>query len=334
MEQQLCNRSCGIKDYRITGSLKARYKMEMKENTFNCFKVNSRLNMKNMASFFNINWPMGKKDYIALKDKQLDTIFKYKTQHKVVYFFEFGCMTFINFDMDEIRIFMEYVESIIGKIDSDMFMKFYEGYAIKVGHNNCFRLYGDGENYTGYSKYIEAIIAVILAKSTALSWVESQVDILMDEAERIIDNLYKGWLRTNSRKFSRIIARILRFEYESIYNIEILDRTTGLDKKLKFRQVYDDMVGYYELMERFNIVKNKVDNLRRLTRSYANLSYEHHENRLYIFEIFLLVLFPLSYLFRYLVKYQQLIKIFPVFSSNRLNIFNRAGKDAEKKIDE
>lgn len=304
----------------------------MREIRFNSFKVNSKLNLRNIASFFNVDIIGSKKEYIVLGDKQIDVIFKYKTQYKVVYFFEFGCITFVNFDMDEIRIFLEYVESIVGKIDSELFMKFYEGYMIEVGNNHVFKLYEDDESYTSYNKYIEAIISVVLAKSTALSWVENEVDILMDEAEKIIDYLQKGWLHTNSRKFSKITARILRFEYESIYNIEILDRTTGIDKKLKFRQIYDDMAEYYELMERFNVVRNKVNNLRRLTRSYTNLSYERHENRLYVFEIFLLFLFPLSYLFRYLVKIQRLqgiFKIFPVLFSGRLNFSNKADREID-----
>ncbi len=309
----------------------------MREITFNCFKVKSKLSLKIIASFFNMDIIANKKEYIVLGDRQIDVVFKYKTQYKVVYFYEFGCITFVNFDMDEIRIFLEYVESIVGKIDSELFMKYYEGYTIEVGNNHMFKLYEDDESYTAYNKYIEAIISVVLAKSTALSWVENEADILMDEAERIIDYLHKGRLHTNSRKFSKITARILRFEYESIYNIEILDRTTGLDKKLKFRQVYDDMVEYYELMERFGIVRNKVNNLRRLTKSYTNLSYERHENRLYIFEIFLLFLFPLSYLFRYLVKYkrlQQLFKIFPVLFSGRLNFFNKIDRktDIDKEL--
>lgn len=286
----------------------------MREIKFNCFKVNSKLNLKNIASFFNVDMLTGKKEYIVLGDKEIDVIFKYKTQNRGVFFFEFGCITFINFDMDEVRIFLEYVESIAGKIDSELFMKFYEGYTIEVDNYYTFKLYEDGESYTSYSKYIEAIIAVVLAKSTALLWVENEVDILMDEAERIMDYLHKGRLHTNSRKFSKITARILRFEYESIYNIEILDRTTGLDKKLKYRRIYDDMVEYYELMERFDIVRNKVGNLRRIAKSYTNLSYERHENRLYVFEIFLMILFPLSYFFRYLVKYQWLQQLFSMFS--------------------
>lgn len=299
--------------------------MKMREITFNCFKIASRFNLKDIASFFNLDSNIAKREYIALRDKQIDMIFKYRTQYRVVYFFEFGCMTFINFDMDEIRIFLEYLESLTGEIDRDLFIRFYEGYKMKVDDKNRFKLYEDSNNYTGYNNYIEAIIAVIIAKSTALLWVENEVDTLMDEAERIIDYLHKGWLHTNSRKFSKITATILRFDYESIYNIEVLDRTTGLDKKLQFRQIYDDMVEYYEIMERFGIVRNKVDNLRRLTRTYTSLSYEHHESRLYIFEIFLLILFPLSYLIRYLVKYnwlQQILKIFTVLFLESLDIFS------------
>ncbi|HOJ10096.1 MAG TPA: RMD1 family protein [Clostridiales bacterium] len=292
----------------------------MREVGFDCFKIAPRINLKNIAAFFNLSWPAsGRVEFIVLEDSQIETILKYGTHSKVAYIFEFGCITLVNFETDEINIFMEYIESITNKMQSGMILKYYERYEAEIDNSGFFKLYDESESCIRYNRNVEVILSVIMAKSTALFRVESEVDELMDKAEKYVDYLQKGWLHTHTRKFSAITARILRFEYDSIYSIEILDRIIGFDKKVKLREIYDEIAEYYELGDRFNILRNKVDNLRKITRAYTKLSYERHENRLYLFEVFLLILFPLSYLFRYLIKYKRLETMLPKLFTSILN---------------
>ena len=270
----------------------------MKTVHFNCFKVASRISLSAVASVFQITPPQSWEKYLLLKGRHLDMVLKGKATSKEAYIFDFGCITFVNFNQDETRVFLEYMESITGGIDYGLFGRFHESHTIRIDSSGGFKLWKDSPHSIAFGSGVIPIISVVLAKSTALYRIETQTAALLDEAEKFIHYLQKGKLRANTRSYISTIARILRFEYDSINSIRIFDRSLNIDGSIRYRDMYDSLAEFYELHERFDILKSKVGDLRNIISAYSTLSYNHHQRRLFMFEVLLLALFPLSYLIR------------------------------------
>lgn len=263
---------------------------------FNCFKIAPRLPLATVASYFGLNTPLPWENHLVLKGSRLETILKYQNTSKQVYLFDFGCLTFVNFDAQEIRVFLDYLRSITGKVDNNLFASFHEGHTLYIGEKKLCKLWKDAEEAVAYDESILSIVAMILAKSVALSKIEKDVAELLDQAEGLLLSLQKGKLPPGARKFSKVIGSMLRFQYDTIYSVKIFDRPASIDCRVWSRDIYDSLAGYYELYDRFDIVNSKMDDLKTITSSYSMLTHNHNERRLLLFEIFLLALFPLFHI--------------------------------------
>jgi len=251
------------------------------------------LPLQKIASYLEMSFPISWKDYIVVKGKHLDTILKYRTSSKQVYLFEFGCVTFVNFESEEIRVFLEYLESLTVILNSEYFAKYYETHTIKVYNSGECRLWKGNDDFVEYNDYIIPIVCTVLSRSVALSKIEDDANLLLDRSENIITFLQKGKLRASKKELASITAKILRFEYDSVGNIKVLERSSLIDQSIEARSVYDILAGHFELGERFENIKNKCDELQKIIKIYSSLSYKNAENKLLLFEIFLLFLFPL-----------------------------------------
>lgn len=241
-------------------------------------------------------------EYISLSGNELELILKYNTKNKHVHIFKYGCISFANFEDDEIYTFIKYIESIGCKINYSLLYKYYDIHYIKINRKKKVKLWQDSDAEYTYKDSIIHIISIILAKSTELSRFEADSNKLLYDSEKFITYLQKGRLGFHRRKTSLFISRILRFEYDGIHNVRILDRPDFVEKTYELRDIYDALSKYYELDERLSIVHGKIDSLRDILELYSNLSFNQTENRLIMFEIFLLALFPAFRLFEQVLK--------------------------------
>jgi required for meiotic nuclear division protein 1 len=186
---------------------------------------------------------------------------------------------FVDFNENEIRIFLQYMDSIIGCVDFFLFSKFNENH------------FGNAENAHA--------ICFILAKSVELNKLEADLEDMFDKSERLLDFLQSGKLHIN-RKLILSASRILRLEYHYANNVGIFER---------------DLSTYYELDERQKVIQSKMDDMRNIFNAYSSFSYNQRESRTLWFEIALLSLFPTSYVleiipYRYMIS-RLLRVIFP-----------------------
>lgn len=241
-------------------------------------------------------------EYVSLSESDLDLVLKYNTQNKHVYIFKYGCISFANFEDEEISTFIKYIESIGVKINYSLTYKYYDIHNVKVLTNQKIKLWQNNDSEYAYNDTILHTISIILSKSLELYSFESELNKLLDEAEKFITFLQKGRLGFYRRKSSLLISKILRFKYDSIHNIRVLDRPSFVEQILALRDIYDNLSKYYELDERLNVVKGKIASLHDILDLYTNLSFNQSETRLLLFEIFLLALFPASHLFEHVSK--------------------------------
>ncbi|HOQ01429.1 MAG TPA: RMD1 family protein [Acetivibrio clariflavus] len=265
-------------------------------------KVSSFFSLDKIAEFLGIPMQSRWDDYIILSGNHLDLVLKYNTKNKHVYIFKYGCISFANFEEEEISTFIKYIESMGIKINYSLIYNYYDVHEIEVLPNKKIKLWqNDGTEYD-YDDTLIHIISIILSKSIELYRLESELDKLLDDAEQFITFLQRGRLGFYRRKSSLLISKILRFQYDSIHNIRILDRPGFVEQSMHLKAIYASLSEYYELDERLEIVEGKIASLHDILDLYSNLSFNQSETRLILFEIFLLALFPAFHILEHLFK--------------------------------
>ena len=260
------------------------------------FRIAPKIPLETVIKYYGLDLPGNWKEHIVLDGRNLNEILKHRTTSKKVFLFDFGSAVFLNFNSEEISTFLEFLQSLTGNVDYNLLAKYHERHIAKVYSDNTISLWKNSSLRYKYNDGIITLLAAVLAKSTALEKIESDLDKLLDEAEGFISKLQKGHLKANTGGFAATAAHLLRYEYEISANIRIFDRPLCTDCDFMYRSIYDRFSNYYELSDRLEVLERKTRELRNIVKSYSNISYGRQERRLILFEVFLLALFPLSYL--------------------------------------
>ncbi len=76
---------------------------------FNTYKVATRLPLVQIASFIHLRQDITWKEYIKFDEEEIEKILNYASANKALYLYKFGCISFLNFNQDEISIFFVYL---------------------------------------------------------------------------------------------------------------------------------------------------------------------------------------------------------------------------------
>lgn len=261
---------------------------------FNTFKVATRLPLVQVATYFNLKndaW----KEYIKICSDEIEKIFMYGSRNKSVYLYKYGCITFVNFKYHEIQYFFEYLNKIYVELDNKLISKFSETHVMTVNKEGAVRLWEDSEEMYSFNDTLIDIAATVLAKSTELYKIETELNSVLDESEQLINYLNIGRLRANSKKVISIIAQCTRFKYRSIESVRLLDRPPEVDKTIETRKIFDDFSTFFELNDRYTTMQSRTDVLDSITAEYFEYKSSQSERRLLMFEILLLAIFPLMH---------------------------------------
>jgi uncharacterized Rmd1/YagE family protein len=254
-------------------------------------KICHAIPLERLASFFGSGMPSAWRDYIVLQPSQLETVLKKPSPDRMVFVFSFGCLVFIRLDEEEILTFLNFMSGMVEAVNYGTAVQFSESFTIHTDEAGRFLPVPEDPRSFQWEETTAQVIAIILAKSSALGKIESDVGQNVDESGAYIDYLYHGRLRMNKKGLTVMISKFLKFELESIQAVHIFDRSAAGDK-LEARGLYDLMAEHYELNDRFLALQSKTGSLRAAMRAYNSLSFRRNENRLYWFEVFLLGLFP------------------------------------------
>ena len=260
------------------------------------FRIAPKIPLETVIRYFRLDLPGSWKEYIILNGRDLNEVFKCRTDSKKVFLFDFGCAVFLNFNSEEISTFLEFLQSLTGNVDYSLLAKYHERHIAKIYPDNTISLWRNSSLRFKYNDGIITLIAAVLAKSTALEKIERDLDNMLDEAEGYISKLQKGRLKANTGSFAATAAHLLRYEFDISASIRIFDRPYCTNCDFMYRNIYDKFSKYYELSDRLEVLERKTGELRNIVKSYSNISYSRQERRLILFEVFLLALFPLSYL--------------------------------------
>jgi len=263
--------------------------------------IGSAIDLEKPAAFFRIERTASWKEYLELGEAHLETILQKPCPDKRVFLFEYGCAAFLNLDEGELQTFFDFLAGLVDEIDYAMVVRFAESHVLTVDEAGELQPWEGSPLTFRVEEPIFPLVASLLAKSAALTKIEADVDAHLDQSEQLIVNLQRGRLRFNKRTSSAVLAKFLKFEFDSILTIRIFDRATAENDSQNSRSLYDALAEHYELNDRYEVLESKIGSLRTAMKTHNSLSVESNENRLYLWEIFLLILFPLGALARILL---------------------------------
>lgn len=266
----------------------------MENIIFNTYKVASKLPLLQIAPFFNIKLE-GWKEYIKLNKSDIERILKYSSE-KLIYLYKYGCITFVGFNQDEIHMFLDYFRNSFVELDNRLITLYNESHTMTISDDGYIKLWHESEQQFKYNEIIIDIVANIIAKSTELNKIEAELKVVLDEADLFIGYLKKGRLRANTKKVVSTIAECIRFKYNTIESVRLLDRPPEFNNTIRTRKIFDIFSDYYELTDRYDVLSNRTNVLDSITEEYFDFRSNQSERRLILFEVLLLLLFPLMHL--------------------------------------
>ncbi len=268
----------------------------MERVIFNAYKIADRLPLLQISTHFDLRQEADWKESLKLDEKHVEKVLAYTGADRAVYLYKYGCAAFVNCSRAETDQFLTYLGRQFVMIDARALDQFNETHVIIHTEDGYVRLWEDSGKVFADEPYVNDAVAAVLAKSTELHKIEQELSDVLDIADKYIGKLGKGSLIMNARGAASTIAKSIRFKYRSIENVRLLDRPSAFNKTMGVRQVFDKMSDYFELASRYGVLSNQIGILDSITEEYFSLGGWQSERRLILFEVLLLLIFPLLHI--------------------------------------
>ena len=239
---------------------------------FTTFAVVKEIDLNKIAVACGIKKKYTWEEPLIIQESLLEKILgSIPAKNEKIYIYSFGSIVFVNTTPPRIQMFMSYLKklqpSIIGAYNS-----FEENYALHLGEGEGIELTDRYVQVPKMEPYYVDLIAIVIAKSAALERIEEHLGNIFDKLETKIDNLEKGRLRIGNKELARITSGIIRHEYNSIAYIMILDKPNIAWTNSDAGLFYDRLSDFFELNDRYEIIKNKTEILRNIVDGLSSVS--------------------------------------------------------------
>ncbi|WP_077211789.1 RMD1 family protein [Bacillus dakarensis] len=266
----------------------------MEPITFKAFAITNEIDLNKIANDCGIPKKFTWEEPLILKGAILASILNHNVREmQQVLIFSFGSIVFINAaGEDEIRGFLRYIRSFEPDVNLVQADRYTDDYSLHIIDNEDIELNDEFVVVPEFEDFYPELISTVLAKSVALQKTEDQLSIIHDKLENMIDRLEKGKLRIGNKELARTTAKIVRHEYNTIAYIMILDKPDITWTSSTAGEFYDSMVEFFELTDRYKILKNKTEILYNIMDGFSNIS--HSIRGLFVeWVIVLLILFEI-----------------------------------------
>ena len=247
---------------------------------FNAYAVTTEFDLNKLAAECRIPKKYTWEEPLALQGKILESIFGHPAgDEQSILVFAFGSIVFINISPDDEPVFVQYLRSLKPDLDIKSYRRFLDDYEIResgdftVGKSFKFQITDQFAALYHIESYHPEMISTILAKSVALERIEEQMGKIFDTLEGMIDRLEKGKLRLGDRELARTTAKVIRHEYNTIAYIMILDKPDITRTNSDAAEFYDQMAKFFELNDRYQILKQKTDVLNIIIGHFSSISH-------------------------------------------------------------
>ncbi|OIK08637.1 hypothetical protein BIV60_25860 [Bacillus sp. MUM 116] len=247
----------------------------MKAFTFKAFAITNEIDLNKIAIHCGIPKKFTWEEPLILKGDILTFILGHEVEEaKMVLVFSFGSVVFINhLDANEIQLFFHFVHSFEPDINLIDAYKYTDDYSLHVWETETVKLTDEYVVVPEYESFYPELISTVLAKSAALEKTEEQLGQIHDKLENMIDRLEKGKLRIGNKELARTTAKIVRHEYNTLAYIMILDKPDITWSSITANEFYDKMMEFFELNDRYKILKSKTEILYNIMDGFSTISH-------------------------------------------------------------
>ena len=194
-------------------------------------------------------------------------------ENRQVMVFSFGSIVFINTDDSDIPAFINYVKTFKPKIEMKNLDRYSDDFELRVIETEEIELTDKYAIVPQIELFHAELVSTVIAKSVALEKTEEQLGKILDSLESMIDRLEKGRFRISNKQLAKTTSKIVRHEYNTINYIMILDKPDITWTNSLAASFYDKMSGFFELNDRYVILKKKTDILNNLINGFSSISH-------------------------------------------------------------
>jgi required for meiotic nuclear division protein 1 len=243
--------------------------------TFKAFAITREIDLNKIAIRCGIPKKFTWEEPLALKGTILQSILNKEIDKlQMVLVFSFGSVVFINYShSDEIKVFLNYLRTFESDIDLKNIDRYADDYNLHIDEADKIELTDEYVVVPEYEEFYPELISTVLAKSVALEKTEEQLGQIHDRLETMIDRLEKGNLRIGNKELARTTAKILRHEYNTLAYIMILDKPDITWASSDANEFYDKMMEFFELNDRYKILKSKTEILYNIMDGFSTISH-------------------------------------------------------------
>ncbi len=243
--------------------------------TFKAFAITHEIDLNKIAIHCGIPKKFTWEQPLILKGDILESIlFKKLDESQMVLVFSFGSIVFINHShVDEIRTLLHYIHSFEPDFDIEHANRYTDDYCLHISETENFELTDEYVVVPEFEEFYPELISTVIAKSVALEKTEEQLGEIHDKLESMIDRLEKGKLRIGNKELARTTAKIVRHEYNTLAYIMILDKPDITWSSSTASEFYDRMLEFFELNDRYKILKSKTEILYNIMDGFSTISH-------------------------------------------------------------
>ncbi|MFC5402691.1 RMD1 family protein [Cohnella soli] len=247
----------------------------MKDITFKAYAVTNEIDLNKIAIHCGIPKKFTWEEPLILKGEALQMILRRKVDDsQQVLIFSFGSIVFVNDTSKEgFLAFVRYLQAFEPNIDENVDDRYTDDYSLRTNAPGHTELTDEYVVVTEIESFHPELIATVLAKSVALEKIEEQLGKIHDKLENMIDRLDKSNLRLGKKELARTTASIMRHEYNMISYIMILDKPDITWTSSSAGEFYDRMLEFFEMNDRYAIMKSKTEMLYRIMDGFSTISH-------------------------------------------------------------
>lgn len=249
--------------------------IQVKEITFKAFAITHEIDLNKIAIHCGIPKKFTWEQPLILKGEILESILGQEVdESQMVLVFSFGSIVFTNHThADEIKSLLHYIHSFEPDFDIEQADRYTDDYCLHISESESIELTDEYVVVPEYEDFYPELISTVIAKSVALEKTEEQLGKIHDKLETMIDRLEKGKLRIGNKELARTTAKIVRHEYNTLAYIMILDKPDITWTSSTAGDFYDRMVEFFELNDRYKILKSKTDILYNIMDGFSTISH-------------------------------------------------------------
>lgn len=199
-----------------------------------------------------------------------------------VFLFAFGAVVFVESNEPGIRNVLDALGRLHPSLKQPQPFRWSDHYRLVVDSEEPPTCDNDGITVPVAGNKSVVVLATILAKSVALERVEAALEAALDQSEKRIESLERGSLRSAGADatMARDAGAVLRLEYESIHYLGLPDKPECTWDDDNAERLYTQLERQFELRERYAAVRHRVDVLKDLNGTFANLAHAKRSARL------------------------------------------------------